>query len=260
MDKRTSPAYRAEVAAAIVEETYPQLDFSLRIDPSEYEERWGRVQHALAESGFTLGFTCGSELDRSDIAWLAGADNPIVERYALAIGLQGPPVLLAGPEGGFVMAEATEWSGAKLALIEEFMGEPEDYRMVRFVSFDSVLRDLDPPAGPQRVAIVAPPEVLPVYHYRLLAEKFGPENLAFAPELLQRLKYEKSPAELRLCQQANIVADAALRGMLATTVPGVRESDVAGVGEFIMKNLGANRLGFPTIVDSGDRNYTLIAP
>ena len=48
--------------------------------------------------------------------------------------------------------------------------------------------------------------------------------------------------------------------MLAAAVPGASETQVAGVGEFIMKELGAHRPGFPTIVTSGPRNYTVIGP
>ncbi|MCG2660731.1 MAG: aminopeptidase P family protein, partial [Kiritimatiellae bacterium] len=34
----------------------------------------------------------------------------------------------------------------------------------------------------------------------------------------------------------------------------------AGVGDFVCKALGAHRTGFPTIVTSGERNYTVIGP
>ena len=60
--------YRAEVAVQIVEETYPQIDFSLTVTRDEYQERWRRVQAAMKSAGFTLAYACGSELDRSDIA------------------------------------------------------------------------------------------------------------------------------------------------------------------------------------------------
>jgi Xaa-Pro aminopeptidase len=48
--------------------------------------------------------------------------------------------------------------------------------------------------------------------------------------------------------------------MLAVTAPGATELQVASVGDFIMKALGAERTGFVTIVTSGERNYTVIGP
>jgi hypothetical protein len=84
------------------------------------------------------------------------------------------------------------------------------------------------------------------------------ENIIFDPEVLSRAKYEKSDAELAIMQEANKIADAALRGMLAACVPGVTELQVASVGDMIMKALGAKRSGFCTIVTSGKRGYTII--
>jgi Xaa-Pro aminopeptidase len=77
---------------------------------------------------------------------------------------------------------------------------------------------------------------------------------------MQFLKYEKTASELRVCAQANIIADAAMRAMLASVEPGVSELEVAGVGDYVMKELGAGRTGFPTIVTAGERNYTVIGP
>lgn len=257
---RNTPQYRAEVAARLVEETYPQMDFSLHITREEYAERWRQVQSAMRAQGYTVLYVCGSELDRSDIAWLAGVYDPIIERYGLLLPVEGRPIILAGSEGGHVLEAAAEVSGADIALMQEFQISDEEYRHAHFENLDDILRRLDLPAGPQKLALCSSAEFLPLAHYRLLVDKFGESSVVFAEELLQKIKYAKSAKELAIMQQANIVADAAFRGMLAAAVPGARETDLAGVAEFIFKQLGAHRLGFPTIVTSGDRNYTVIGP
>ncbi len=257
---RNTPKYRAQVAARLVEETLPRLDFSVRISREEYAARWARVQAAMRERGYTLLYVCGSELDRSDIAWLAGVYDPIIERYGLLLPVEGRPVILAGSEGGHVLEEAAEYSGADIALMREFQISDEEYRHAHFESLEDIIARLDLPTGPERVAVGSSAEFLPLAHYRLLCDRFGADHVVFAEEVLQKIKYAKSPRELAICAQANIVADAAFRGMLATAVPGARETDVAGVAEFIMKGLGAHRYGFPTIVTSGYRNYTVIGP
>jgi hypothetical protein len=48
--------------------------------------------------------------------------------------------------------------------------------------------------------------------------------------------------------------------MLASLEPGVRELELAAVGDYIMKRLGAGRTGFPTIVSSGTRGRTVLGP
>ncbi|NLO73379.1 MAG: hypothetical protein GX100_04615, partial [candidate division WS1 bacterium] len=94
-DPRNSTAYRAEVATRLVEQAYPTLDFSLRITPEEYQARWHQVQAAMQAEGYSLLYACGSELDRSDLAWLAGIYDPIIERYGLLLPAEGRPVILA---------------------------------------------------------------------------------------------------------------------------------------------------------------------
>jgi len=55
----------------------------------------------------------------------------------------------------------------------------------------------------------------------MLQSIFGKDNVIVDPEILRLIKYEKSDLELAIIQEANKIAEAALRGMLAVTVPGV---------------------------------------
>ena len=166
---RNTPHYRAEVATRLVETAYPQLDFSLRITREEYAARWRTVQAAMQAQGFTALYVCGSELDRSDIAWLAGVYDPIIERYGLLLPVAGRPIILAGSEGGHVLEEAAEASGADIALMQEFQISDEEYRHAHFENLDDIIRRLDLPAGPQKLAVCSSPEFLPLAHYQLLA-------------------------------------------------------------------------------------------
>ncbi|MEM2936085.1 MAG: M24 family metallopeptidase [Candidatus Bathyarchaeia archaeon] len=172
---------------------------------------------------------------------------------------EGVPVILAGSEGGHVLEEAAEKSGVKIALLKEFQISDEEYRWAHFLSLDKVLSQLGVRNG-AKVAIGSSAQFIPYDHVLMFQSKFGADSVVQDPELLQLIKYEKSETELAIMQQANVIADAALGGMLAVTVPGMRELQVAGVGDYIMKELGAGRSGFPTIVDAGDRGYTIIGP
>ena len=98
--------------------------------------------------------------------------------------------------------------------MREFQISDEDYRHAHFENLDDIIRRLDLPAGPQKIAVGSRAEFLPLAHYQLLVSKFGAESVIFAEELLQKIKYAKSAKELAIMQQANIVADAAFRGLL----------------------------------------------
>jgi hypothetical protein len=94
----------------------------------------------------------------------------------------------------------------------------------------------------------------------MIQGRFGADNVVFDLELLRKIKYEKSFAELKITGIANEIADAAFLGMLGVLKPGVRELDVAAAADHIMKRLGAGRTGFPTIVSSGTRGRTVLGP
>ncbi len=259
MKARLKPKVVSSIAAEVVEETRPRVNLGVLIPREEYEKRWDAVQASMRERGYGLTYACGSELDRSDIAWLAGVFDPIIERYGILIPVEGPPIVLAGSEGGHVIEEAVDKSGAGIALLREFQISDEDYRHAHFSSLDDVLRGMGV-SGIQRVGILSSPQFIPYYHVTTLQRRFGAENVLFDLELLQHVKYEKSDTEIALCGMANVVADAAFRGMLAASVPGMTELEVAGVGDYIMKELGAGRTGFPTIVTAGERGATVIGP
>jgi Xaa-Pro aminopeptidase len=238
------------------------IDRQLVISKKEYAERWSRVQKAMRRRGYDLGYACGSELDRSDVAWLAGVFDPIIERYGVLVPARGKPVVVAGSEGGHVIADCIRASGADLALLREYQISDEDYRFARFDSLEDVVYRLVPfrPGRPIRIALFSSGQFIPNDHVAMFQGRFGADNIAFDLELLRLIKYPKSPAELKLCGLANRIADAAFLGMLATLKPGVRELDVAAAADMIMKKLGAGRTGFPTIVSSGPRGRTVLGP
>ncbi|KYH40239.1 MAG: putative Xaa-Pro dipeptidase [Candidatus Bathyarchaeota archaeon B26-2] len=248
------------VAEQIIEETYPTIDRSIQITREEYKERWRKVQESMAAKGYDLLYVCGSELDRSDAAWLTGAFDPMIERYAVILPSEGRPIILAGSEGGHVLEESAERSGADIALLREFQISDEEYRWARFVGLREVLSRAGLSPNGLKVVVASPPDVLPHSQLRMLQSQFGEENVVFDPDLLRLIKYEKSEKELAIMQEANKVADAAMRGMLAVTIPGFTELQIASVGDFIMKALGAGRTGFVTIVTSGERGRTVIGP
>jgi Xaa-Pro aminopeptidase len=247
---------------AIVGTWAPRVRRDLRIARGEYEARWAKVQAAMKKKGYDLAYACGSELDRSDVAWLAGVFDPIIERYGILVPAEGRPVVVAGSEGGHVVEEGVRESGAELALLREFQISDEDYRFAKFGSLEDVAGRLVPARAGKavKIAVFSSAQFVPHDHINMLTGRFGGDNVVFDTQLLRRIKYEKSAAELALVGAANAAADAAFLGMLASLEPGVRELDLAAVADYIMKRLGAGRTGFPTIVSSGPRGRTVLGP
>lgn len=240
----------------------PRIDRALEITRPEYRKRWESVQHAMKKKGYDLAYACGSELDRSDVAWLAGVFDPIIERYGILIPAAGKPVVVAGSEGGHVIADCIKASGADLALLQEYQISDEDYRFAKFEKLEDVAFRLVPfkRGRPIKIALFSSSQFIPYDHVALLEGRFGGENTIYDVDLLRRIKYEKSEKELKITAAANTIADAAFLGMLAVLKPGMRELDAAAAGDYIMKRLGAGRTGFPTIVSSGTRGRSVLGP
>ncbi len=251
-----------EILDNIIAHFDPHVNRSLMITRQEYKERWKKVQQAMRLKGYDLAYACGSELDRSDVAWLAGVFDPIIERYGILIPSKGRPVVLAGSEGGHVIADCLETSKAELSLLQEFQISDEDYRFARFEKLEDVVFRLVPfkPGKQIKIAIFSSGQFIPHDHAEMFAGRFGSENILFDVDLLQRIKYEKSHKELKIIATANMIADAAFLGILAVLKPGIRELDAAAAGDYIMKGLGAGRTGFPTIVSSGTRGRSVLGP
>jgi Xaa-Pro aminopeptidase len=234
----------------------------VRISKREYTRRWARTQKAMREKGYDLGYACGSELDRSDVAWLAGVFDPIIERYGILVPARGKPVVVAGSEGGHVIEDCVKASGAEIALLREYQISDEDYRFAKFGRLEDLVYRLVPfrPGRPIKIAMFSSGQFIPHDHVAMFQGRFGSDNVVFDLELLRLIKYEKSIAELTVTGVANAIADAAFLGMLAILRPGVRELDVSAAADYIMKRLGAGRTGFPTIVSSGTRGRTVLGP
>jgi Xaa-Pro aminopeptidase len=252
----------ARLADDIVAKHAPLVNRARGITAAEFRKRWTAVQKAMAAKGYDLLYAAGSELDRSDAAWLAGIYDPIIERYGVLVPRSGRPLALAGSEGGPVIEDCVRTSKVRVALLRELQISDEDYRFARFGTLDEAIASLVParPGRPLRLAIASESQAIPHDHVLMLQGRLGAGQVVFDPGLLQRLKYEKSRPELDLIAAAARIADAALLGMLAAVRPGARELDVAAVGDYIMKRLGAGRTGFPTIVSSGPRGRSVIGP
>ena len=246
----------------IIQRATLEIERNLEISKKEYRERWTKVQKAMREKGYYLAYACGSELDRSDVAWLAGIFDPIIERYGILVPAEGTPVVVAGSEGGHVIEDCVKASGAEVALLMEYQISDEDYRFAKFEKLEDVVYRIVPlkTGQPIKVAIFSSSQFIPFDHVSLFKKKFGRANVIFDVDLLSKIKYEKSLTELKIMGTANTIADAAFLGMLSVLKPGIRELDAAAVGDYIMKRLGAKRTGFPTIVSSGPRGKSVLGP
>ncbi len=106
--------------------------------------------------------------------------------------------------------------------------------------------------------MLTPRQVIPDGIVGYLERLYGPENVVDQQEVYYRIKYEKSDTEMRLIRDANVIADAMMRAMLAVLKPGMLETQVAAWAYFVGRELGAEEMGWDVMVGANEANRTLI--
>ncbi|MFH1006174.1 MAG: M24 family metallopeptidase [Candidatus Latescibacterota bacterium] len=242
----------------IVERYRSKIDLAASIPPEEYAKRWQAVQHHLRDRDLDLGLFYFYREMPGDGMYLTGY-NPTIERACGAIGQTGAPVIIAGPEAGEVAQESALESGAEVAYAEEFQIPDEYYAHVSFSSIRDILVRAAGGVQIGRIGWLTDGHLFPEALRDAIRSALGSTaEYVDASDVLHELRHEKSHAELGLMADANAIANAAARAMLAVARPDMRETQLAAVGDGAMKSLGATSYGFETIVNSGPRCRTII--
>jgi len=230
----------------------PKLDLGQRVPKQEYEERIERVRRVLRQRKLDVGFAYGNEWRPGDTGWLTGYD-PHIESTACIVGPK-KVLVLGGPEGMHFALETLQVGDYRN--VEEFKIPDEDYPGFAFHR----LRDLLTEAcgrTPRRVGLLTTKENLAHQMVELLAKSVR-ARVVDSSDILLKMRYRKSRSELEMIRIAANITSWAMDVMLKTVRPGARELEVAACADFVMKWLGADRLGVCTQVQSGRRAVTLI--
>ena len=234
----------------------PAVDKHQQIRPEEFRERQAKVMRVLEQAGAEVGVVYSDEHYHGDAPYLGGNVNITVEAVAGVLGKNGFHIM-AGQEGGCVAEQLARRAGATVHKVEMFKIADEEYP----VEAERVEDVIEAAAGchPKRIALLTARSVLPVATYDFLAAYAGgARNLVDLQEPYWRIRYAKSDAEMALVRDSALIADTAVRGMLALLKPGMLETQVAQWGYVIAKEMGSESLGVEIIVTANEANRTLI--
>ena len=226
-----------------------------RIPNNEFLERLQGVQRSLQQEGLSVGLAYATEHMPGDVQYLTGYD-PHLENVALLV-LPNQLVVLGGAEGEKMfedMGRAGVWRNLSLFEIPF-----QDYGGLRFHTFTDILQEFLGQV-PAEIGLLSAPNVLS-QEIVGMAQKAGlgrQIGLRDISQIMAEARYHKSPSELQMFRTASWIATKAMRAMLSTVTPGIRELEVAAAGDAICKKLGAYGYGFDTMVCSGPRINTII--
>lgn len=241
----------------VIEHYSQKLDLSITISKEEFYARHEKVGKQLAERGYDLGFFFWYREMPGDGIYLTGY-NPTLERACGVIAPNKAPMLLVGPESGKWAQETG--LGLKAAFAEAFSIPDEYYEGVTCVSLPEVIQEYV--GGPvKKIAMLTGKDVVTCKVMDIFARQIGAGiEIGEEPDILEELRYEKSPAEIECMRQSDIIAEAAVRAMIAVVRPGLRELQLSAVADYVVKSLGGESYGAESMATSGARNRYIIAP
>jgi Xaa-Pro aminopeptidase len=234
-----------------------KLDLGFKIPDSEYQQRYEKVWKEMEKQGIDLGFYYWYREYPGDGLYLTGY-NPTLERASGVIAAGKKPMLLVGPESGLLNKE----TGLNLEtrFVEEFTLPGEYYEGVKIEKLVDVVREyMGKPIA--SIGYMTAYDYIPCEYFEVFTKRLAPDaGVVDATAILADLRYEKSENEFRCMKQADTIANAGVRAMLAVARAGLRELQIASVADFVIKALGGEGYGLETIVNSGQRCATVIGP
>src|SRR5512143_69145 len=161
----------------------PGIDKDLAVPPEEFARRQSATWQALESASLDAGFVFSDEHYCGDVPYLGGNSNVSIEQVAGVIGKTGFHII-AGLEGGYIAEQLAPRARAIVHKAEMLKLADEQY--------------------PIEAALI-----------EFLERVYGKENVVDQQIVYYKIKYEKSDNEMRLIRDANKVADAMMRAMLA---------------------------------------------
>lgn len=233
----------------------PAVDKFFSIPPEEFAVRQKRVYEGLERAGLKAALAFSDEHYDGDVPYLGGNTNVHIEQVAAVLGKEGLTIV-TGMEGAYLAEQLAERSGAKVARLEMLKLAGEEYTLSA-ARLEDVIEEA---AGGKvhQIGLLSPRQVVPAAIIEYLEALFGRENVVDCQQIYQEIKYEKSANEMRLTRDANAIADAMMRAMLAVLKPGMLETQIAAWGYFVGCELGAEGMGWDVMVGANTANRTLI--
>lgn len=218
------------------------------IPKSEFQQRWATLQQKMAEADLDILIAHGDEADPSMVRYLSDY-WPLFETGGVALGRQGDPVLLIGPETLTFAQDRSSCSNIMQLLEYRESAEPE-YPGVVLDTFQDVIAAVSGGREVKRIG-VAGLTVMPVTVYDALKKAAGKAKLVRADDLIVEMRTIKSANEIKCMREAFRISEVATEYVLNNMKPGMTEQQVVGLAQAALYANGAEYEGHPTYVLSG---------
>jgi Xaa-Pro aminopeptidase len=233
--------------------TYPS------IPPSEYPQRWQRVQAMMREQNLDLLVAYADDravFGPAHARWLA--NFPVhFEPVCILMPPTGLPMMLVGPESVEYALLAGQIRDVRV--LREFTHPNEDYPFSTIQSLGEIAQEaVGDLSVLQRIGLAGRglinAELMDAFRQTLPHVVWVDVENALCD-----LRAQKSPAELAVIRYAYQIAEAGLQAALDAIRPGITERAIAAEIDAAMRRMGSEGTGIDTIVASGINTRPILA-
>ena len=222
---------------------------------AERDARLAKLRDILAGNGLDAALVYYDEFNLGN-GWYLTGWCPQFESGAVLVPLKGEPMLLGGPESEpFAKRDSAITETRNFPV---FMVPDEEYPNATIIDFPALFRELTRGGKRLKKVGLVGGDRMPAACYRQIVEGFTGVKLVDITNEFVRLRYMKSPWELRQIRAAFAMADDCYDAMKKAIKPGVSEIEVAAAGEYAARRRGATGFGFSAIVGSGPRSNAVV--
>jgi len=222
-----------------------------KITREEFVQRVRNTQAAMEAAGLDILLTYGNEAEPQYVRYYSNY-WPSFESAMVMIPKKGDAILLIGPESETL---ATYWSEIprieRIKILRE-SSEPE-YPGEKLNTLYNLFNEVLDADAARRIGICGYPLMYaPVYEgIKQAAAAFGCEVVR-AEELVIAQKIIKTPTEIEIMKRAAVISEAAMVKAIETMHSGMTETQVVGIAEGVIRELGAEGEAYPMWVLSGE--------
>ena len=221
------------------------------ISKEEYAGRVAKTQQAMEAAGLDILLTYGNEAEPQYVRYYSNY-WPSFESAMVMIPKQGDPVLLIGPESETLAGYWSEIPRIERIKILRESSEPE-YPGEKLNNLYNLFCEVLDEDSSRRIGICGYPLMYaPVYEgIKQAAAAFGCEVVR-AEDIVIKQKMIKTPAEIEIMKHAALISEAAAVKAIETMHAGMTETQVVGIAEGVIRELGAEGEAYPMWVLSGE--------
>lgn len=228
-----------------------------RLPESEFQSRINRLHKVMARENIDIFVIYGDEYRRENLRYVSNY-WPIFERGILVVGIDTDPVLLVSPECEHIAREMSAWQDIRLVreVGMSYVPEEVDFTNIQFTTIEELVKEISKSKKNLKIKISGI-DAMSVVLYERLVSILGDAVIQNGDDDLYTLRLVKSPAEVKMLQQAWEICDIGYKAVLDADILGFTEIQAAAIGEKAARDAGAEHVVF-SVFGSGERTNTVV--